>query len=192
MPDDMLPRGTSQTSTTSARVSDIDYTGWLTKAEAATAIGVTTKTVERLAADGKIQQGATQRQGRGPTLAVYHPDDVARIAAERRTAPAPFVLPAGLTPPPNGNGHHADRGLALAAVPPPPGEDVLRLLFATALRAVSEKSETSAALFLTIPEAAVVSGFSQAYLRRRCQSGWEGAIKDGSTWKLRRKDLEAL
>jgi hypothetical protein len=90
-----LARGTSQTSQTSGRVSDTDYTGWLTKAEAATAIGVTTKTVERLAEKGKIQQGATQRQGRGPTRAVYHPDDVARIAQRAaRAPPRSFYRPA--------------------------------------------------------------------------------------------------
>jgi hypothetical protein len=52
-------------------------------------------------------------------------------------------------------------------------------------------SETSSTFFLTIPEAAAVSGVSQAYLRRKCQGGWSGAIKDGA-WKIRRKDLEAL
>jgi len=181
----------SQTSQTSTRVSDMDYSGWLTKAEAATAIGVTTKTVERLAADGKIQQGAMQRQGRGPKISVYHPDDVARMAQERRTGPAPFVLPAGVTSPVTGNGHGSSSALQIAIPSPPPGEDVLRLLFASALRAVSETSQTSVALFLTIPDAAAVSGLSQANLRRRCQSGWPGAIKDGA-WKIRRKDLEAL
>jgi hypothetical protein len=182
-----LARGTSQTS---GAVSDTDYTGWLTKAEAAAAIGVTTKTVERLTADGQIQQGATQRQGRGPTRAVYHPDDVARVAQERRQSPAAFVLPAGVTSPVNGSEYGSPAGLQIATPElSSSGQDLLRA-FAVALRTMSEKSETPA-LFLTIPEAAALSGLSQANLRRRCQSGWSGAMKDVA-WKIRRKDLEEL
>jgi hypothetical protein len=175
-------------------MSDPDYSTWLTKQQAADQIGVTTKTIERLAQDGKIQQAAWRPENRGPERAVYHPDDVARIASERRPGAAPFVLPA--LPAGNGNGrthpptstHMQTRPSAVPALPP--GEDVLRLLFGAALRAVSEKSETPP-LFLTIPEAAVVSGFSQAYLRRKCQAGWSGAIKDRA-WKIRRRDLEQL
>jgi len=182
---------TAQTSQTRP-VSDSDlHSGWLTKAEAALAIGVTTKSVERMAAAGQIQQGATQRQGRGPKIAVYHPDDVARVAAERRTTPAPFVLPAGVTSPVNGNGHRKPEGLQIAS--PAPDDQVASFFcsLVAAIRSVSETSQTNVALFLTIPEAAAVSGLSQANLRRRCQSGWSGAIKDGA-WKIRRADLARL
>lgn len=185
-----LPRGTSQTSQTSTSVSDIDYTGWLTKAEAAHAIGVTTKTLERLAAAGKIQQGATRLQGRGPILAVYYPEDVARIALERRPAAAPFVLPAGLTPPSNGNGHHGVNSLTVAAPMPPPGDDVLRLLLGAALKAVSETSQTPA-LFLTLPEAVAVSGLTETCLRHKIKDGSLAAVRDRG-WKIRRRDLEQL
>jgi hypothetical protein len=175
-----------------------DTTGWPTKAEAATLIGVATKTIERLVAAGKIQQASRRSQRGGAKEVVYHPDDVDRIARERRTGPpAAFVVPDG-APPKNGNGHHAGSASAALTIgrpeglqSVPPGDDPIRQLFAAALRAVSETSQTSHALFLTIPEAAVMSGFSQAYLRRKCQEGWSGAIKDGA-WKIRRKDLEAL
>lgn len=77
----------------------------------------------------------------------------------------------------------------------PTGEDVLRLVFAAALQRLtsetSDTSENSQKLFLTIPEAAVVSGLSQAHLRRICQKGGLGALRDRG-WKIRRKDLEAL
>lgn len=179
-----------------------EYSTWLTKQQAADAIGVSTKTIEQFAKDGKMQQAVWRPQNRGAARAVYHPDDVARIAKERQPGASPFVLPAVPTSHDqsgNGNGHHAP---TLALSKPeglqsgtPTGEEVIRLVFAAALQVLtSEKpltSENSEKLFLTIPEAAVVSGFSQTYLRRKCQSGWSGAIKDGA-WKIRRKDLEQL
>jgi hypothetical protein len=190
-----VPRTTSQNSETSENSQNSDYSTWLTKQQAADTIGVSTKTIEQFAKDGKIQQAAWRPQGRGAEKAVYHPDDVARIAAERRPGPQAFVLPAGVTPPVNGNGHQTGIRPLTPLTGAPSGEDVLRLVFAAALQRLTsenpETSENSQKLFLTIPEAAVVSGFSQAYLRRKCQDGWTGAIKDGA-WKIRRKDLEAL
>lgn len=52
------------------RVADIDYATWLTKDQAAAAIGVTPKTVERFVDDGKIQKAYWQPGGRGPTRVV--------------------------------------------------------------------------------------------------------------------------
>jgi len=46
-------------------------------------------------------------------------------------------------------------------------------------------------LYLTIPEAARLSGFTEARIRRQCQDGSLTAIKDGG-WKIRRADLLAL
>lgn len=187
-----LPRGTSQTSQTSVSVSDTNYGSWLTKQQAADAIGVTTKTIERLAAEGKVQQARWRRDGRGPELAVYQPDDVARIAAERRTAPSAFVLPVGVPPPSNGHGPASAVGLALSAQPPVPGDDILRRVFAAAIKAVSETSETPVALFVSIAEAAQVSGLSRTYLRRLIDEAKLPAVRDGRRWRIRRRDLEAL
>lgn len=191
-----LPRGTSQTSQTSGRVSDTDYTGWLTKAEAATAIGGSTKMVERLSADGQIQQASTQRQGRGAFRTVYHPDDVARIASGRRTGPAAFVLPTGVTSPVTGNGHDSSSALQIAVASPPPGDDVLRLVFAAALRAVSETSETPTTVYLDVDQAAVFLNWTPRDLRRAIRAGdvptRNKERRDWRTWRIRRKDLEAL
>jgi hypothetical protein len=194
MPD--VPRGTSQTSETSHTSQNPDLSTWLTKAQAAEAIGVSTKTIEQFAKAGKIQQAAWRPQNRGAEKAVYHPDDVARIAAARRPGLAPFVLPAGVTPPVNGNGHHGGNRTDLQRIHTDPDDPIRQLavaferfLLAPPLPPASEKS--SEKWFLTIPEAAALSGLSEANLRRRCQSGWPGAIKDGA-WKIRRRDLEAL
>ncbi len=186
-----VPRETSQTSETRHRVSDVDYDTWLTKAQAADAIRGSTKMVERLAAEGKIQQAHSQRQGRGAYRTVYQPDDVARIASERRPGVTSFVLPAGVDPHLNGNGHRTltspVTSLTGLAVQPPPGDDVLRLLFAAALRAVSETSETRAA-YVDRTEALVIAGVSYGELRAAVQAG---EVKQRGR-RYRRKDLEAL
>jgi excisionase family DNA binding protein len=179
------------------RVSDIDYATWLTKAQAAEAMGVTPKTVERFVHDGKIQHTRWQPGGRGPTRVVYHPDDVARVAAERQRGPLPpFLVPGPPVAPTNGNGHQA-----LARVPADlttsslsqtggAGEEFFRVLVAAAVRVRSETSQTSVA-FLTITEASAFTGLTQAFLKRMIAQGTLTAIKDRG-WKIRRKDLEAL
>jgi excisionase family DNA binding protein len=187
-----VPRGTPQTSQTRHRVSDSPYDSWLTKEQAADAIGGSTKMVERLAAEGKIQQAHTQRQGRGAYRTVYQPDDVARIASERRPGPTAFVLPAGVTAPSNGNGHHGSTALQVAGPElTSSGEDLLRA-FAVALRSMSETSETRETLFLTIAEAAAVSGLPAADLKRAIAAGELPARQTGrGGWRIRRRDLEA-
>ena len=167
-----------------------DYSTWVTKQQAAEAIGVTTKTIERLAQDGQVQQARWRRQTGGPDRAVYHPGDVARIAETRRQGPpAPFLVPAAADAPAPTTGNGA-AGLVPAPAAPLPGDDVLRLVFAAALRAVSETSETSA-LFLTLAQASAVSGLSEACLRRLIAAQTLPAIRDRG-WRIRRRDLEAL
>jgi hypothetical protein len=181
-------------------MTETDLSTWLPITDAAQHIGCSTRTIARLARAGKLEQRLRPQAG-SPAVAVYNPDDVARIASERRPGPAPFVLPAGSASNGNGRPHtptstHIQTGPP--AVPWPSTDDPIRQLFAAALRAVlsppsppvvGNVAETT--LYLTIAEAAAVSGLSQAYLRRKCQSGWQAAFKDGA-WKIRRKDLEAL
>ena len=70
------------------------YADWLTKEQAAQRIGVSVKTVERMADDKKLQQRLRPRPGGSP-LAVFHPEDVDRAAAGRVQAEAaPFVISA--------------------------------------------------------------------------------------------------
>jgi excisionase family DNA binding protein len=171
-----------------------DYATWPTKQQAAEAIGVTTKTVERLAQEGQLQQARWRRPTGGPELAVYHPADVARLAAARRPGPpAPFLVPAtagaGAVA---GNGHHSHEPEALVPVPTvsASGEELLRALVTAAVRVMSETSQTST-LFVTLQEAAALSGLSQTHLRRRIADGTLPAIRDRG-WRIRRRDLETL
>lgn len=188
-----VPRETSQT------VSDmpgrIDLSDWLTKAEAARLIGVSTKAIERWAQAGKLEQ-RSRPQAHGPNVVVYFPDDVARLASERHPDAPPFVLPA-VADPPRRNGRSAAAAAAepmALALPVSAGEPEIRALFAAALRAVmSQTSETSMSetLFLTIAQAAAVSGLSKACLRRMIRDGTLAAIRDRG-WRIRRRDLEQL
>ena len=126
---------------------------------------------------------------------------MSRIAAERRPAAVPFVLPAVGTGP--GNGHGA---IARQTLSEPADVDGARALAsgllacAAAIQALaahgSQPSQTSQKsekpLFLTIPEAAAIAGLSRAYVRRAVEAGTLKAIRDGRRWRIRRTDLEAL
>jgi hypothetical protein len=82
-------------------MTETDLSTWLPIADAAV-IGCSTRTIERLGRAKKLEQRLKPVHG-SPPVAVYNPDDVARLASERHQAPAPFVL--GAVPTGNGNGH---------------------------------------------------------------------------------------
>jgi excisionase family DNA binding protein len=174
-----------------------DYSTWLTKQQSADALGCSTKTVEQFAKDRKIEQAAWRPQGRGAERAVYNPDDVTRIAATRQPARPAFVLPALQAQPTNGNGHHAQLGALARAQPSAAGPEAARSFLEAMLTAIlaqssqtSEKSQNPTT-FLTVAEAAAVTGLTQAYLRRAIAAKTLPAIRDRG-WRIRRKDLEQL
>ena len=171
-------------------MSDIDLTTWLPKQQAADRAGVSTKAIERWTQARKIEQRFRRQQGT-PDVAVYFPDDIDRmVLARQRTAPAPFLVP-GQTVPTNGNGHSESTALKLQG-PTPSAADLLQVIFAAAVQAVSQTpSQTSGSLYLTIPEAARWTGLSPTYLTKSIKTGRLPAIKDRG-WKIRRTDLEGL
>jgi hypothetical protein len=184
---DPLARGTSGTP---QRVPDTAYDTWLTKAQAAAAIGRSEKAVQRLAADGHIQQASCQREGRGPFRTVYHPDDVARMASARHPEAVAFVLPAGVTSPVNGNGHSKPEALQIATpASSNVGPDQLASFwcnFAEAIQRVSKTSRTAA--YVAKTAALAIAGVSYGQLRAAVQAG---EVKQRGR-RYRRKDLEAL
>jgi hypothetical protein len=177
-----------------------DEPGWITKADAATLLGVDARTIERRARAGKLN--AKARPG-FPTL--YWAADVEKLAQTSPQEVRTGILTAVPPSPSNGNGAvahqrsrtatfeevfvevlHALRG---ALAPGPTGPTV------------TPTGPTAETLVLTLEEAAAVSGWSVGFLRRARASGrlpadrdrWRGA--DGRWhvgWKIRRKDLEAL
>ena len=179
-------------------MAETDLSTWLLVDETAQQIGCSKRTVERLARAKQLEQRLRRQEGT-PPVAVYNPDDVHRIATERRTAPPPFVLPATLTEAANRNGHRGDQlgSVTKQLVTTSADDDPIRQLFAAALRAVlSPPSPPSSppggeTLFVTIPEASALTGLTQAYLRRQIEGGTLKAIRDRG-WRIRRTDLEQL
>ncbi len=177
-------------------MAETDLSEWLPIADAAAAIGCSTRTVERLARARQLEQRLRPQAG-SPAVAVYNPDDVARLATERRPAPPPFVVPAVQTPT-NGNGH---RGAAnttdLRRIDTDPN-DPIRQLCAFVLHAlqsppsppkdvtVSEMAERPA--YVDRAEALTIAGVSYGALRAAVQAG---EVKQRGR-RYRRKDLEAL
>src|SRR5262249_22282995 len=156
-----------------------DYSKWHTKQQAADIIGVSTKTIEQLAKTPDLEQAIWKRP-KGMPIAVFNPGDVTRLAHERHPQ-RPYE------PPANGNG---DPPIDVApsmelAVQPDAGR------FLTWLQEQFSVALPHTKLFLTVREAAAVSGLPIEYLLRELRAGRLAAIKSGG-WRIRRADLEKL
>lgn len=69
---------------------------------------------------------------------------------------------------------------------------VLRMVASMPEQALPAAKPAPPTLFLTVDEAAVVSGLSARYLRQAIKSGELAARKTSQGYRIRRKDLEAL
>jgi len=156
----------------------LDLGQWLTKQQASEAIGVSSKTVEKLATEGKLQSAKRPQPGR-PDAAVYHPDDVQRAAEERRKQPGAFVVQRAVSELPEALPERFSK---------PMGEFYQHA--AEALREVFRKP--SQTLFLSVKEASEVTGLTQRYIHEQIEQGTLQAIQDGRRTRIRRKDLEEL
>jgi hypothetical protein len=136
--------------------------GWLTKAEAAQALGVSTKTVEKYVQQEKLRQ-AMQAQINKPARAVIDPAGVEKMLSERSS----LVV-----------AERPENRSALALEP---------LLEAFARR--TPLTDLAVKLWLTEDEAAAYSGLGKGYVRKALEPkpiGTRGALV------YRRKDIEAL
>jgi hypothetical protein len=179
-------------------MTETDLADWLPIGDAAAIIGCSTRTIERLGRAKKLEQRLRPQAG-SPAVAVYNPDDVQRIASERRRAPAPFVLPA-VPDSTRGNGHRQTAELTKSSLLNNRGEDPIRQLAAAFERfLLSPPSPPSPPLSATVaetpwvdlPTAAALLGRSQAYIRRQIKDGRLHAERDRCL-VVRRKDLEGL
>jgi excisionase family DNA binding protein len=166
-----------------------DYSTWLTKAQAAKRLGVSTKTIENLGVS-KIANHIWTRPTGGPPIRVYATEDVERLGRARAEAGAPRYTITGPAP--------AATGLVVGAAQPavPPAADSAALMrLESFLETISKKVTTKSSsekVFLTIPEAAEFAGLSESYIRRGCRDGSLPAIRDGHIWRIRRTTLLAL
>lgn len=173
-----------------------DYSTWLTKAQAAEAIGVSTKTIEKFADDGKLQQTEWKRPEGGPRIVVYHPRDVERLRKERNPDAPAFVLPMLTDDKP------ASSSKAVAVRRQQPSPEQFIQILAAAVGASQSTSQTSQKqvrlaerLYLTVDQAAEYTGLGVSYIRRQVAEGRlkpaKGAGPHGAD-VLRRRDLEKL
>ena len=174
------------------------YADWLTKEEAAAALQVSTKTVEKFAADRKLHSARTKNPETGATRVVYHPRDVEKLRKKRLPDAEPFVLPKdGAGDPP------ARRAAGPAVLPMPqsgkPPQVILNTLAEGMAYAAAQIVERQAAtvplhlrLYLTRAEAAQYSGLPQSEINQRIKTRELPAIRTGRGWRIRRRDLEEL
>ena len=146
---------------------------WLTKAEAAAALRVSEKTIERMATKGQLHRETRRRTGVRPQP-VFNPQDIEALKTQQ--GPEPFVVPESeQTPKPN---------RALAPVRPD---------FGSFLQAFSPAGGVPLKdkLFLNVKEAAQYAGLPLSTIRRLIAANKLKAIKAGG-WRIKRSDLESL
>jgi excisionase family DNA binding protein len=162
-----------------------DHSHWLTKQQAAEAIGCSTKTVEQLAKAKQIQQGFHKRPETGATVSMYHPEDVNRIRLGRNPEAEPFAVP---------NESPVSSKGASTALTAARNTDHLLGALATALSGTSQNGPVRIAekQFLTLSEAAHYSGLPLSHIRRLMKEEKLEALKTGSGWRIRRADLQKL
>jgi hypothetical protein len=169
------------------------YSEWPTKEPAAQRIGISVKTLERMADAGKIEQKMRPREG-GTPQAVFNPADVEREAAKRATgAGRSYVMPAETngTVPPGTAGVPALRQGETVTWSDPAAElaDQLARAFASATAAfrvpVADKPR------VTMAEA-VSLGFTRENLRELVRDGKLANMGTPHRFRFRRRDLDAL
>lgn len=189
------------------------YTDWLTKEEAATALQVSTKTVEKFAAEGKLHSAMTKNPETGANRVVIHPRDVEKLRKERLPDAKPFVLPkdrdgAAEQPATRAVGSRIPINDAL------PGSNPYNQAIATAglverslTKTLTESISQAAGhifaaqaatvplhrrLYLTRAEAAAYSGLPLSEIVKRIENRELPAIRTGRGWRIPRRDLERM
>lgn len=160
---------------------------WLTKEQAAAILGVSERTVMRMADSKQIQQGSRARVGGSP-LAVYHPGDVERIRSKRAEVNVnveSFVLPAD---------SDAAKGREVAVAPPLRYDAAMTpAAFAETLGiAISERKPSAGEKVRVTMAEAVQLGFTRDGLRGLMTAGKLENVGTAHRFRFRRRDLDAL
>jgi len=167
-----------------------DISSWLTKEEAVAATGWKMRSLERFMEKGLIQRATRSVPGIRP-VTVLNPDDIKKLQEEqeRIKAKAPTVLktePRNLardvTSPlaANGSPHRHSPATRPPLALPPPADRSPQL----PLTELKEK------YYLTLAEAAQLSGLPKTYLRRAIGEGRIPGVKVAG-WRIHRDDLIA-
>jgi excisionase family DNA binding protein len=151
---------------------------WLTLPEATQHLGKSEKSIERLLKAQELRSRLENREGRKPQR-LYHAGDLERIKHE--AIPASAVEPT--------------RALA----PAKPLEIAIGTNTVTTIHDVMTKWLDRGAtigmrerFWLTLAEAAEVSGIPRTYVKRLCEEGKIVSVRFGRAWRVRRASLEAF
>jgi excisionase family DNA binding protein len=148
-----------------------NFADWKPKMEIAAELGISERSLERLIQKNRIRRAYRRVPGRKP-IAVLNPEDVAALKAET-IEPTPTET---LTEP--------RTDVAVRSPTPHAALNFLSSLLATV-------PQHPQALFLTVKEASLYTGLSQAYLRRLIDDGTLKVVKDRG-YRIRRRDLDQL
>jgi len=149
-----------------------DVSKWPTEYQAADAIGVSVRTLQRYAEAGKIEIRPRPRQGKKPEN-VCNPRDVDRLL------PAAHVMPADEPEPP------AKPTEAMVRANGKPTFDVLGALIALVTQQQKLLAAPEPKPWLTLDEAAEASGLTAAFIRRQIAEAKIAATRGGPHGALR-------
>lgn len=158
------------------RATEPDFASWLTKPEAAKAIGASEKQIERLAKKGQIEQKFRTAPGQA-RVSIFHPGDVERIVNAQRTTFR--VQETALAPVDNSDNRSTETSFLSVIAP-------------TLVRLASIAEEFNAAhhqpVYVSLDDAMRLTGLSGETIRRLAREGRVARLSR----KYRRADLEAL
>ena len=139
------------------RTKVLSTEGWPTKEQAAERCLTSTKSIERLAAQGKLRQAWRPVDGR-KDVRVYNPDDVQRIREQRLADRRPEL-----------KGEASGTALATTAGAAPPALRLtpeLQALVSVLATAIPAASVAPPSLWLTLEQAAAWTGIMKAEIHR--------------------------
>jgi hypothetical protein len=150
-------------------------TEWMTKEDAAALLQCSARSLERRANKGEIETRKQQRTGKSPAV-LYRTNDVMRLQ------PPSFEMPANRTV-----ATIPTAAPTAATTPEIPWLDAL----AATLEAIRQPPPvTPIPHWLTVAQASLHSGLSEACLKRLRKAGSLITIKDSRQWKYQRADLD--
>ena len=148
------------------------------KRDAARILNVAEKTIERLAKRGDIQQATRKRPG-AASVVVFHPGDIEKVRQEQEAAakPGAFLVP-------------AEKGGSVELTQQSRVSPLDQLV--TLLQRPASSVALTDKLYLTLKEAAALSGLPVSYIQAAMKEGKITAIKTGAGWRIKRETLMSL
>jgi excisionase family DNA binding protein len=158
-----------------------DYSNWMTKRMAAKVIGVSTKTIQDMAGDGKLQSVRWRDPKGGAWMKLYCPTDVERVCEERKQDCTPPFITRQSEP-------DSARSLAKANGASPGSLNAVLEAFQEAYT----RPRITEMIFLSLDDASELSQLPRRHLRRLIATGKLNGLKTGKGWRIRRVDLDKL